>query len=84
MVCVPIPASDGVKFPAASVPGPEYTPVPVTPLVTLAVAMETGAVSFWQRLANTGYVSAGLMLSVVVMLVSPTQPFAVVTVNWIL
>ena len=84
MVCVPIPASDGVKFPAASVPGPEYTPVPVTPLVTLAVAMETGVVSFWQRAASTGYVKAGFTLNVAVMVVSPTHPLLVVAVNNIL
>ena len=54
MVCVPKPASEGVKFPAASVPGPEYTPVPVTPFVTDAVAMENAVVSFWHLLVKAG------------------------------
>ncbi len=40
IVCVPAPAIEGLKFPAGSVPGPLYTPVPVTPLVTEAVAIE--------------------------------------------
>ena len=43
MVWVPIPAVTGLKLPAASVPGPTYTPEPGTPLVILAVATETGA-----------------------------------------
>ena len=41
---------EGVKLPAAVVPGPLYTPVPGTPLVTVAVATETGVIT----LAQTG------------------------------
>ena len=54
MVCVPVPAATGLKFPAASVPGPTYTPEPGTPLVTLAVATETAAVVLIHTAGNAG------------------------------
>ena len=84
MVCNPGPASDGVKLPAASVPGPLYIPVPVTPLVTVPVATETAELIFSQRLVKGANVNAGFTLNVTGMVVSPTQPVLVVAVNTIL
>ena len=54
MVCVPVPAVTGLKLPAASVPGPTYMPEPGTPLVTLAVATETGPAALIQTAGNAG------------------------------
>src|SRR5688572_10098404 len=55
IVCVPAPAMEGSNIPLEVVPGPVYTPVPDTPFVTTAEAMEEGeAPGFRQTPAKGG------------------------------
>ena len=81
IVCVPGPAMAGLKLPVDEVPDPLYTPVPVAPFVTVAVATEITAVEFSQTAANAGYANAGFTLKVLVTIESTLQPLVVVTVS---
>ena len=83
MVCVPAPAADGVKPPAAVVPGPLYTPVPGTPLATDAAATLTEELILPQTAGNDAYANFGRKLKVAGTVIFLVQPLAVVTLNCI-
>ena len=77
MICIPGPAAEGLKFPAPSTAVPLYTPVPVAPLVTDAVATLTVPLTLSQTAGNAGYANAGVTLKVLVTIESFVQPLAV-------